>query len=77
MDWWVAGDSGFLILFLMSVIAVGEIVPPLILVEGGGNAMDVDAFPYPPAMPVIVTRENLNIFLAEVMLCICSVLHDG
>ena len=49
----------------------------LVTVEGGGNAKDVDAFPYAPAMPVIVTRKDLNVFSAEVMLCVCSVLHDG
>ena len=52
-------------------------MPPLVTVEGRGNATDVDAFSYALVMPVIVTRKDLNVFSAEAMLCVCSVMLDG
>ena len=58
-----------------AVIALGECVAPVVVVQSRGEASDVDGLPHPSTVPIGVMCENLYIQVAEVMLRISCMLH--
>ena len=59
------------------VIAVWKFMAPLIAIKRWRESTDIYAFTDSPFVPVGFTRHYLEVFCAEIVLCISGVLHDG
>ena len=59
------------------VVAVREIVTPLIAVKGGRVGADVDALSRPSVVPVTVSGHDLNVSGPKMVIGVRCVLHNG
>ena len=59
------------------IIVVWKLVPSVFSVNGGRESADVDGFSDASSVVVFLPCKNGEVSMAEVVLVLCCVLHDG